>query len=97
MEQYDYVSATFDPKNLNTLKQSGKALIGQTLEYQAGWIIEDGPYKGDWAMSFSNQEVRRLLLSCQEIDFCWVPLCDLKDVKPLPPPWEREIKTVGSS
>ena len=50
MEQFETVTATFQPKVLNTLRPGCELWIGKSGKWTASWIIEDGPYAGQWAM-----------------------------------------------
>lgn len=50
MKQFDKIKGYFEPKRLDTLKESAKVYIGEKLIFEALWIIEDGIYKGQWAM-----------------------------------------------
>ena len=48
----DEIEATFRPKDLSTLRDRAKPLIGQRLRWQALWAIngeDGGPYVGQWA------------------------------------------------
>lgn len=70
MEQHTYVRATFTPKRLDDLKPEAKHFIGKAGVFQAGWIIEEGPYKGQWAMLPDLETSRRFHVG-------WVPEDDL--------------------
>jgi hypothetical protein len=50
LQQYDLVRARFEPKRTDDLRPGVAEFIGQTTEWEAYWIIEDGPYAGQWAM-----------------------------------------------
>ena len=67
-QQYDKVMARFRPNQTNNLYEYSKSFIGKKCEWQALWIIEDGEYKGQWAMHpLSNGA-----------EFGWAPECDLE-------------------
>ena len=70
MEVYERVQAIFRPKRTDDLQHSGEEHIGKTFTFQAGWIIAEGPYKGQWA--FEQVDGRRY--------FGWVPEYDLEIV-----------------
>lgn len=69
MEQFDRVTATFAPANMLTLKPDAAKHIGQRFEWMAAWIIEGGPYDGQFAMQVQT-------IPCPS--FAWAPLCDLE-------------------
>jgi hypothetical protein len=70
LRQHDVVEGTFQPKRTDDLKPGAVALIGASGKWQALWIIEDGTYKGQWAMAPYEWEVMP--------PFCWTPECDVK-------------------
>lgn len=51
MQQWDKIQATFRPVRTDTLASSAKAWIGWTGEWTVQWIIEDGPYTGQWSLN----------------------------------------------
>lgn len=68
MKQFDIFEARFKPARTDDLKPDAAALIGQTIQWQASYRIDEGPYVGDWA--------------CAPIErpapFAWAPLRDLE-------------------
>ncbi len=52
MEQYKWYIGTFQPKDLSTLKEWMKKFIGKEIRVQASWIIEEWPFKWQWALSY---------------------------------------------
>ena len=66
MKQFDKIKATFKPKRTKDLRPSSIKYIGKQGTFEAYWIIEEGRYKGQWAM-FCNKFKR----------LGWVPLEDL--------------------
>jgi len=68
MKIYQKVIATFKPARTDDLINEAEHLIGFKGEFIASWIIEDGPYTGQWAMA-TPREFK---------DAIWVPLCDLE-------------------
>lgn len=68
MQQYQEVHAVFKPMRTDDLHQKMVPFIGKSSTFMAAWVIEDGPYKGQWAM--------------QNLNFDWppypVPECDLE-------------------
>lgn len=76
MQYFDTINAIFKPKNLTTLKSEAKDFIGLSCLWTAVWIIEEGEYQGQWAMT-PDYEVNA--------PFSWVPEEDLELI-------EEEIK-----
>ena len=74
MAQYDVVTATFRPKDLDTLRPSLEKWIGWRGEFQAVWMIEEGPYEGDFAM----MPVSGPPYYGGPLGFYWVPESDLQ-------------------
>ena len=72
MKAHERVRAIFRPKCTDDLQYSPE--IGKTYIFQAGWIIDEGPYKGEWAMMPIDYIPGQY--------FGWVPECDLETVKP---------------
>lgn len=69
MNQFDRIIAIFRPRRTDDLKPELRPMIGSVLWFQASWIIEEGPYTGDWAMT--------PLARYGDFPCGWVPLCDL--------------------
>lgn len=65
-KQYQKVKAVFAPKRTDDLQEGLGAYVGKTFEFTAAWIIEDGPYTGQWAFTGDLQFAPE-----------WVPECDL--------------------
>ena len=74
MEVHERVLAIFRPKRTDDLQHGSEEHIGKTYIFQAVWILEEGPYKGEWAMMPIDYIPGQY--------FGWVPECDLKIVKP---------------
>ena len=72
LQRFDKVLATFSPRRVDDLRDEAPAAIGLRGVFAAAWLIEEGPYRGQWAMSPNDFERFR---------FGWVPLCDLSDVE----------------
>ena len=75
LEQYARVWGTFSPDRRDDLVPEAADWIGCRLVWQASWLIEDGPYEGQWAMCIVRPGFMNPLPP-----FAWVPLCDLDDV-----------------
>lgn len=65
------IEGDFMPRRRDDLRDSARPCIGQRVAFYAGWIIEAGPYQGQWAM------VPRAPISGLGT---WVPRCDLLNV-----------------
>jgi hypothetical protein len=76
IQQYDEVEATFAPQRTDDLKPGCETWIGRRARWAAEWIIEDGPYQGQWAMVQHETGA----------PMAWSPLCDLADVVPVHQP-----------
>lgn len=61
--------AVFSPRVVSDLQPGADLLVGERCEWQASWIIEDGPYAGEWACA---------LVSPRPAPFAWVPESDLR-------------------
>jgi len=66
-EQYTTFTATFTPTRTDDLRGMARPNVGVTLDWTRYWLIEDGPYKGQWAC----------LPTHSDESFGWVPECDL--------------------
>jgi hypothetical protein len=49
MEQGDWFPATFRPKRSGNLRPEAEKWIGWRGLWQAAFLIEEGPYEGQWA------------------------------------------------
>lgn len=75
IEQFDKVTATFRPLRTDDLQPPEAAeWIGWRGEWLASWPVEDGPYKGQWAMA-------PMAPLGTYLPFAWTPFCDLADVE----------------
>ncbi len=71
MELHDCVMATYQPARRDDLKPGVAEWIGLYGEWCAAWIIDDGPYAGQYAMAVPDLAIGLRL------PFGWVPECDL--------------------
>ena len=78
MKQFDRVSFVFNPKKLDTLRDNTKQYIGKKLIGMVSWIIEDGVYGGQFAISTVS-------LNGENIDYNigWIPQEDCDNIKQL--------------
>ena len=75
-EQCDVVTATYLPQKMTDLKPWAAAWIGTRMLWTAAWVIEEGPYAGQWAFIPRTTNDERPL---NPPPFGWAPLCDLAD------------------
>lgn len=78
MDQFDIITAVFNPRRSDDLVEGAADWIGKSCQWQAAWVIEEGEYSGEWAMTPHPLET---LLSCP---FAWVPSGDLYIIEPPP-------------
>lgn len=71
VRQYDVVVARFQPRRQDDLVPGASDLIGQEAKWKACWLIEQGEYAGEWAMTMLPENGK---LS----PFAWVPSGDLE-------------------
>lgn len=69
MNQFDELEGTFNPVRTDDLVGSAKDFIGITFTWQAVWVVESGPYEGEWAMMPVDSEGKQL--------FGWTPESDI--------------------
>jgi hypothetical protein len=67
LTQYDIVIATFQPGRTDDLRAGAREVIGYRGQWEAAWVIEDGPYEGQWAM-----------VPEEHLKFAWCPESDLE-------------------
>jgi hypothetical protein len=68
---FQRVEATFHPRRTDDLRPGADAWIGWRGHWQALWVIEVGPYAGEWAMAMDEEGV-------ELPPFAWVPSGDLR-------------------
>lgn len=71
MKHYERVRATFTPRNRQDLREGADAWIGRELLWEAYWLIDEGTYKGEWAMGVIGPER-------EQVPFVWAPSVDLQ-------------------
>jgi len=67
MRQFDYFTAFFEPQRTDDLVDGAEQWIGSLLRWQAAYLIEDGPYEGEWACTAWDAKT----------PFAWAPFSDL--------------------
>jgi hypothetical protein len=50
LQQFDQVVATFTPTRVDDLSTYALPWVGVTTKWSAGWLIDEGPYSGQFAM-----------------------------------------------
>jgi hypothetical protein len=83
--QLNIVDATFNPTRTDDLQPGVADSIGLRCQWQAVWVIEEGPYAGQWAYSPWKDEQGQYIVG---LPFAWVPREDLEI--------HRLVKGVGS-
>jgi hypothetical protein len=73
MNRYEKFVATFEPVRRDDLRDNAADWIGRRLTWQRMWLIEDGPYAGQWACSPYDGK------TFEPTPFSWVPECDLSN------------------
>ena len=51
MDHFDVIEAVYAPLRTDDLSPGSSEYNGRIAEWQAVWIIEGGPYDGQWAMA----------------------------------------------
>lgn len=66
IEQHKYYEGIVQVKNKSTLKPDVKGLEdGRTIKVQASWVVEDGLFKGQWALTPSRLD--------PDFNYAWIP------------------------
>jgi len=73
LEYGTVIRAVFDPIDVCTLKKEAIPLIGREGLFEALWKIDDGDYRGYWAMKIPRDWPIQTA--------CWVPDCDLRPLR----------------
>lgn len=66
-----YYEAIFKPSKNMKYSKDVKGLDGKRIAVREGWLIEEGPYKGQNCFYIPNSTVG------------WIPKNDLKELKPV--------------
>lgn len=83
LKQFDWFPATFKPQRTDDLKPTATEWIGWTGLWEAAYLIEEGPYEGEFACSVKLKSDG----SYGSADhpptsaFVWVPQSDLVPVE----------------
>ncbi len=65
-----FYEAIFQPSKRMNYTTEAKKLAGKKIAVQDGWIVEDGPFKGQHCFYIPKSTVG------------WIPQCDLIGLKP---------------
>jgi hypothetical protein len=74
LQPSDVVMATMLPHRNDDLKPHAREWIGVRMRWYAAWVIEEGPYTGQMAMTPFDPTPQGLKA------IGWVPLCDLTEL-----------------
>ena len=72
VKRFDVITATFRPRRSDDLRYNSAEFVGREMQWQAAWLIEDGPYKNEWAMTPYKYTGN------PQPHFAWVPSGDLE-------------------
>jgi len=79
-----FYEGIFKPSRKMGYNKDAKKLSGKRIAVQDGWIVEDGPFKGQQCFYIPNTTVG------------WIPMCDLKELKPISlAKWKEIHKSLG--
>jgi hypothetical protein len=80
-----YFEAIFSPNDQTEYNSEAAALVGKKLPVQEGWIIDDGPYKGQQCYYAPNTTIGR------------IPISDLQDLTSVPyARWQQLYNSIDS-
>jgi hypothetical protein len=80
-----FYEAIFKPSENMNYPNDAKRLAGKRIGVQYGWIIEDGPFKGEHCYYIPNTTVG------------WIPQRDLVGLKPISlAKWKEIDKSLGN-
>ena len=63
--------AIFKPSDAMQYNAEAQKLANTKLALYAGWIVKEGPHKGQQCFYVPNSNIG------------WIPICDLKELKPV--------------
>jgi hypothetical protein len=80
-----YFEAIFNPANQTEYNTEAKGFVGKKLPIQEGWILDEGPHKGQQCFYAPNTTIGK------------IPQSDLKDLKSIPfAQWKQLYSTLKS-
>jgi hypothetical protein len=71
MERFDIIRGEFRPRRKDNLRPWAEGLVGRVFEWEAAWVIESGPYAGEWALLPRDKT---------GFPYGWVPASDVIEV-----------------
>ncbi|MGA8181387.1 MAG: hypothetical protein WB792_15095 [Desulfobacterales bacterium] len=81
-----FFEATFQPSEKMNYTTDAKKLAGKRIAVQYGWLIEEGPFKGEHCYYIPKSTLG------------WIPQCDLVGLKPISlTRWKEIDKSLGLS
>ena len=66
-----FYEAIFKPSKSMNYNSEAKKLAGKRIAVQDGWVVEEGPFKGQDCFYVPNSTIG------------WIPMDDLKEIKPV--------------
>ena len=80
-----YFEAIFSPADQAEYKSEAADFVGKKLPIQEGWIIDDGPYKGQQCYYAPNTTIGK------------IPISDLQELKSIPyARWQQLYSSIDS-
>ena len=80
-----YYEAVFSPADQAAYNSEAAGFVGKKLPIQEGWIIDDGPYKGQQCYYAPNTKIGR------------IPVSDLQELKSIPyARWQQLYSSIDS-
>ena len=69
--EFMFFEAIFEPSQPKEYNSDARSLVGKRIPLMDGWIIQDGPFKGQHCYYIPNTRIG------------WIPASDLKEIKPV--------------
>ena len=80
-----YFEAIFSPARQGEYNSEAAGFVGKKLPISEGWIIDDGPYKGQQCYYAPNTTIGR------------IPISDLREIKSIPyARWQQLFSSIDS-
>ena len=78
-----HFEGVFNPANQTEYNSEAKQFVGKKLPVQEGWVIDEGPYKGQQCYYAPNTRIGK------------IPQSDLIDLRPIPfARWEQLYSSI---
>jgi hypothetical protein len=79
-----FFEAIFQPSRTKGYNSVAKSLVGKRIPLMDGWIVQDGPFKGQQCFYIPSTKVG------------WIPASDLQQIKPVSKvQWNDIHKSLG--